>query len=226
MAQSFYIRLITLVDDYGRFEAHPRLLRSLAFPLSEDLRTEQVLALMKELQKQQLAHFYKAGGKEYLQLTAWSERVRAETSRYPAPGNNCEQMFADVVKSCGILPPPSSPPPSPTTPPDTHTRAMGIAKKLNAEFKRAENAVWTYAEQTALCDVSRRADCEAELEELLRYRARSQQYFPRSIERLLTNWSETLDQARQPAVAANGHANHRDERRAREYQQEIKAKLL
>ena len=31
-SQSFYIRLLTLVDDYGRFDADPQLLKSYAFP--------------------------------------------------------------------------------------------------------------------------------------------------------------------------------------------------
>lgn len=138
MAQSFYIRLLTLVDDYGRYEAHPRLLRSLAFPLSEDLRTEQVLALMKELQAQQLAHFYKAGEKEYLQLTGWSERARAETSRYPEYDNTCEQMFSDVVKSCGILPP--SPSPSPPSSPSGSAHAREpAAPHRNGKVNGGEN---------------------------------------------------------------------------------------
>ncbi len=94
MSQSFFVRLITLVDDFGRYEADPILLKSHAFPLREDIRAAQVQELCKELQAKQLAHFYKSDGKCYVQLGLWTERPRAEKSKYPDP-NTCEQMFSD-----------------------------------------------------------------------------------------------------------------------------------
>lgn len=100
IAQSFYIRLITLVDDFGRFEANPTLLRNMAFPLREDIRTPQVQKLCQELQANQLAVFYKVDGKEYLQLLNWSERPRCERSRYPEHNNNSQLVFnSDVSNS-------------------------------------------------------------------------------------------------------------------------------
>lgn len=95
-AQSFYIRLLTLVDDFGRYEAEPVLLRSQCFPLREDLRTDQVQKLMLEIQANQLAHFYKLDGKVYIQLTNWTETPRSQRSRYPSfDKQTCEQMFTD-----------------------------------------------------------------------------------------------------------------------------------
>jgi uncharacterized phage protein (TIGR02220 family) len=110
VCQSFYIRLLTLVDDYGRYDAEPVLLKSHAFPLREDIRASQVSALCKEMSQAQLAIFYKADGKMYVQLTNWTERVRADESKFPAFDNTCQQMFADDSK-CS-LPPSSSSPPS------------------------------------------------------------------------------------------------------------------
>jgi hypothetical protein len=109
LAQSFYVRLIPLVDDYGRYEAAPTLLRSHAFPLREDIRTGQVHDLCRELAGAQLAYFYKADGKEYLSLTEWTEKIRADKSKYPQYDDKCEQLYADVCK-CFPSPSPSSDP--------------------------------------------------------------------------------------------------------------------
>jgi uncharacterized phage protein (TIGR02220 family) len=121
-SQSFYVRLLTLVDDFGRFEANPKLLRSLAFPLLEDITSDAVKGMMEELHKNNLAVFYFQNDKPYVQLLNWTERPRAGASKYPAFDNTCKQMFSDVVvceqmlrpettfpaESCEILPPSSS----------------------------------------------------------------------------------------------------------------------
>jgi hypothetical protein len=113
LGQSFYVRLIPLVDDFGRYEAAPALLRSHAFPLREDIRTAQVSVLCREIAGAQLACFYKASdGKVYLQLNKWTEKPRAVESKYPAFDSTCEQMFADVCRCWPSSSPSSSPPPS------------------------------------------------------------------------------------------------------------------
>lgn len=117
-AQSFYIRILTLVDDFGRCEGAALLLRSLAFPLHEDLRTPQVQKLGEELQANQLAIFYKVDGKEYVQLRNWTERARCNESRFPGPdGKNGKWADSDVAQTSaangsGPQPPKSSPSPS------------------------------------------------------------------------------------------------------------------
>lgn len=117
-AQSFYIRLLTLVDDFGRYEADPVILKSHAFPLHEDLRSSQVQKLCLELQANQLATFYRADGKEVLELTRWIERARAEKSKFPARIAGCEQLYAVDNKSSP--PSSSSSPPSSSSPSPRH----------------------------------------------------------------------------------------------------------
>lgn len=97
LAQSFYVRLLTLVDDYGRYEADASLLRSHAFPLREDIRAPQVQKLCLELQANQLANFYNVEGKQYLQLTNWTERARAPVSKYPSPLGQSENLSCDNI---------------------------------------------------------------------------------------------------------------------------------
>lgn len=116
-AQSFYIRIVTLVDDFGRYEADPVLLKSHAFPIREDVSTKQVVELCKELHQQDLAIFYERDGKQFIQLTNWTERPRASVSKFQTFDNTCKQMFADVSKCCAYSSSssPSSPQSSPVS---------------------------------------------------------------------------------------------------------------
>lgn len=88
--QSFYIRLITIADDYGRYEAHPALLASECFPYGDDgglpVLAHQIDGMLRSLATKDLLYVYESEGKHYFQLTRWKERIRLEKgSRYPDP---------------------------------------------------------------------------------------------------------------------------------------------
>lgn len=106
--QSFYVRLINLVDDFGRYEADPLILRAHAFPLREDVSKDQVSAMCQELGEQKLVVLYSAADKTYLQITNWQDRPRSK-SKFPEPP--CEQLQT-VASNC--YPPSPSPSPSPS----------------------------------------------------------------------------------------------------------------
>lgn len=110
-AQALFTRLITLVDDFGRYDAEPRLLRSHAFPFGDpggkDIPLPKIDSMCAELSKVNLVDFYQApDGKKYLAMTRWNERPRTEKSKFPGFDNTCEQMFANDIK-CSL--PSSSP---------------------------------------------------------------------------------------------------------------------
>jgi uncharacterized phage protein (TIGR02220 family) len=100
--QSLYIRLLTLVDDFGRYEANARLLRSHAFPLGapdgSDIELKAIVSSCEQMFTNQLVEFYECAGKEYLQIVRWQERPRSERSKCPAFDNSCKQMFSNVFK--------------------------------------------------------------------------------------------------------------------------------
>ena len=100
IGQSFYVRLIPLVDDFGRYQADPVLLRNQCFPLREDIRTSQVLELCHEVAGAQLAIFYKADGKNYVQLTNWTERARYDESIYPECRPDAVLLYGSVYIPC------------------------------------------------------------------------------------------------------------------------------
>lgn len=121
-AQSFYIRLITLVDDFGRYDARWQILRSHAFPLNDEITQKQMHTLCEQLHANDLAVFYRApDGKEYVQLTKWREKARSEP-RFPTFDDTCEQMFA-IVNKCS--PPSPSPSPSPSVLPQQMNAVNG-----------------------------------------------------------------------------------------------------
>lgn len=116
-SQTLFVRLITLVDDYGRYDAHTKLLCSHAFPLSE-ITCEQMLSACEQLQQAGLVFFFRKNGKEYLQLSKWIEKPRS-ASKYEAFTDDCEQMFANDNKCSS---PSSSSSPQPSSSPSPFAR--------------------------------------------------------------------------------------------------------
>lgn len=120
-AQSLFIRLLTLVDDFARYEADPELLRSEAFPYGDPdgnpITVDNICQQMTALVDKDMMVIYDVNGVKYLELKRWSERVRSEKSRFPAPPSH----LPTVDSKCSLPKPspPSSPKPSPAPPPPT-----------------------------------------------------------------------------------------------------------
>jgi hypothetical protein len=130
-AQSLYVRLLTRVDDYGRFDANPALLRGHCFALRDDVDRLQIISACEELDEHGLVLFYKVNGKSYLQVTNWSERVRS-ASKFPAPptvASNCPQMPAVASTLPTVA---SIPRPSPSTSTSTSTSTSSDKKRSRA----------------------------------------------------------------------------------------------
>lgn len=91
-AEVLWTRLIVTVDDWGRCEANPKLLRAKLFPLKLDsVRESDMSRLLAECEKAGLIRLYQSDNKEYLQMNKW-ERGRAEKSRYPNPPDKCKPL--------------------------------------------------------------------------------------------------------------------------------------
>lgn len=105
----FFYRLITQVDDYGRLDARPQVLRAKCFPLRVDIVSVQMVQVwLKNLVAAELVKLYDVDGKIYLQLTTWErhQRIRAKVSKYPDPDGNylvdvdkCDELTADCGNS-------------------------------------------------------------------------------------------------------------------------------
>lgn len=85
-AEVFYRRLMSVVDDYGRFSAHPSLLRAALYPLKLDTVGDTAMhRLLAAVVQARLAQVYEVGGKTYLELLDFRQQVRAKDSKYPDP---------------------------------------------------------------------------------------------------------------------------------------------
>jgi hypothetical protein len=95
----FYRRLMSIVDDYGRSEANPQLLRSKCYPLQTDtVRAADISRWMAACQKAGLILGYEVAGKQYLELQNFGQQQRS-ASKCPAPpadASKCNQPPADA----------------------------------------------------------------------------------------------------------------------------------
>lgn len=85
----FYRRLMSVVDDFGRYTAHPKLLRAALYALCLDRVSDaDVGKWMLATAEAGLVSVYTArDGKAYLELADFRQQVRAAKSRYPGPPN-------------------------------------------------------------------------------------------------------------------------------------------
>jgi len=99
-AEVFYRRLMSVVDDFGRFTAHPSLLRAALYPLKldtvRDANMERLLALVEQAS---LVRVYVVAGKRYLELLDFKQQVRAKESKYPHPPADDPQLRSGCVAS-------------------------------------------------------------------------------------------------------------------------------
>lgn len=87
-AERFYFRLFLVVDDYGRFEANEKLLKSKVFPLKEDVRATDISRWLTACEKAGLIRLYSVANKRYLSVDRFSQtraNCRSAKSRYPDP---------------------------------------------------------------------------------------------------------------------------------------------
>lgn len=84
-AEVFYRRLMSVVDDFGRFDARPSILRAACFPLRIDkVREADIPRWLAICEKAGLILLYEVAGKPYLVLLNIGA-PRAQSSKYPNP---------------------------------------------------------------------------------------------------------------------------------------------
>jgi hypothetical protein len=145
-AELFYRKLMSLVDDFGRFEADAAILRGKLFFLRPDVSVEDVQSYLEECSQGEdpLVLLYSVGRKVFLQINNFGQRER--TSKYPAPGDPADaadrRHLRAVARSRASSPTPT-PTPSPNTTPTSNTtpkeesaRETSDAKEFDEVFDR------------------------------------------------------------------------------------------
>jgi hypothetical protein len=136
-AQILYIAILTVVDDYGRYDGRPSVLHGDAFSVWNEKNPEHAVnpqrtaALCGELEKAMLVHFYEVEGKKCLQMIQWEERIRdGAKEKWPKANESDIPQESAAFRSVPL--PPSSPPsPSPAPAPEAP-----------AHFQEAEIPSW------------------------------------------------------------------------------------
>ncbi len=101
-AELFYRRLMSVVDDYGRFDARPSVLRVACYPLKVDATREaDISRFLTEVQEAGLIALYAVNGKPYLEMRDFNQRTRAKFSKFPAPtGEKCPAYDGQMPDTC------------------------------------------------------------------------------------------------------------------------------
>ena len=82
-----WVHLITYVDDYGRGDARPAIIRGACFPLRERMTSKDIEKGLADLAGAGCVGLYEVDGKPYLYFPSWEkhQRVRTKVSKCPPP---------------------------------------------------------------------------------------------------------------------------------------------
>lgn len=97
-SERFFLRLIMKVDDYGRYPANLKLLKSYLFPLRTDISETDIAYWMTACEKANLITLYVVTSKEFLQITNFKQVLRQKQEKYPPP-DKCD---ADATQMLSI----------------------------------------------------------------------------------------------------------------------------
>jgi hypothetical protein len=119
-------------------------------------------------------------------------------------GEGVEHSCEAVAKQKSEIAPPVVPPVSAPPAPPVSTEPLSVFNELKTAlssiFKRPLEQPWSYAEETALVEISRRPAALAEFQQIANFRRRTvpdeKKFLPGSVEKLLEKWTDTLDRAR------------------------------
>ena len=100
-----WINLITYVDDYGRGDARPAIIKGNCFPLRDRLTNKDIDAALTGLAGIGCIVLYEVDGRPYLCFPNWEKHqtIRNKRSKFPEPpddlqaiANKCVQIPANV----------------------------------------------------------------------------------------------------------------------------------
>lgn len=96
MAETFFYRLLVTVDDFGRYDARPSMIKAHCYPIKESVTAKKCAELLKELSDAGVIDIYTVDGKEYLQVCRWDNIPRAKESKFPQPNTDAKHLHTHV----------------------------------------------------------------------------------------------------------------------------------
>ena len=104
LAETFYYRLIVTVDDFGRFDARPAMIKAQCFPIKESVTVKNCSDMLKELSACGLIDVYEVDGKSVLQVCKWDNVPRAKESKYADKPTDANIPHTNVCKFPASVP--------------------------------------------------------------------------------------------------------------------------
>jgi len=99
IAETLYYRLLVTVDDFGRYDARPAMVKAACFPIKDSINATKTEGLLDELAKHGLIQIYSVADKPYLQMNKWDNVPRAKESKYPTVLYDCIQVLTSAYKA-------------------------------------------------------------------------------------------------------------------------------
>ena len=130
-----WVNLITYVDDYGRGDARPAIIKGRCFPLRDEIKAEDIGGALQQLAANGCIRLYVVDGMRYLYFPNWDDhqRIRTKVSKFPSPDNpeavvdNPLQTAADCDNS------PQNVPLNPNPNPNTESELESESEDVGAE---------------------------------------------------------------------------------------------
>jgi hypothetical protein len=89
--ERLFTRLIMKADDYGNFYRDAALVKSLAFPRKNGLRTDDIDRWLSKLESTGLILCYPAKGDSFLHIVNYGQRLDKRSRRFPEEPPDCEK---------------------------------------------------------------------------------------------------------------------------------------
>ena len=95
-AEVFYRRLMSVVDDFGRYFGRATLIRAACYPLQiGKVRDSDIAKWLTEARSAGLVRLYEVAGTPYLELADFRQQVRAKKSKFPDPVNGATHVLSE-----------------------------------------------------------------------------------------------------------------------------------
>lgn len=107
--QSLFVRLIVAADDFGRYDARPKVIKGRLFPLCDGITFAEVDDALLKLSTVGIAELYTVCGRPYVQLKNWGrhQQIRNKKSKFPSPDeadSTCKPLTADADEHDQVQP--------------------------------------------------------------------------------------------------------------------------
>lgn len=96
LCEVLFYRLLVTVDDFGRYDARPAMIKSQCFPIKDAVTASVCTELLAELSRAGLVCIYEVNGKPYMQMLKWDNVPRAKESKFPPIDHACKHLYADA----------------------------------------------------------------------------------------------------------------------------------